>query len=540
MKNFKIGSKLLAGFGIITLILIVCNLLGMRALASNDEHLMAIEKSDTLADNAQNIMYFIPRIVDSTKNLMLVESIDEKKQILAQIGEFRGKYKENLDALVKNARTEEGMRLAKNLKEAIGTAKETAVKLIDLAMRNDRESFSALWLREGYVKNERIFALCAEAQAYFSKQSGSSIDGARSSNRQAERSLIVLSIVALACCLLVAWYATRMITRPIRSCVEVADRIAAGDLTVGIDATGTDETAQLMQAMQRMTASLSETMATLTLASASITSAAEELNSTSGLMAQGAEEVVAQASSVATSGEQMAATAQDIARSCHLTALSADKANTVAQEGFRVVESSVAAMHAIALRVKSAGASVDGLGSRSQQIGEIVGAIEDIADQTNLLALNAAIEAARAGEQGRGFAVVADEVRALAERTARATREIGGMIKTIQSETKGAVTAMEEGVREVEIGTSEAARSGKALQAILHQINEVTQQANQIATAAEQQTATTGEISSNMQDITAIVQRSAAGAAETAGSANRLSHLADDLQRIVGQFKVAA
>ena len=288
MKNFKIGSKLLAGFGIITLILIVCNLLGMRALASNDEHLMAIEKSDTLADNAQNIMYFIPRIVDSTKNLMLVESIDEKKQILAQIGEFRGKYKENLDALVKNARTEEGMRLAKNLKEAIGTAKETAVKLIDLAMRNDRESFSALWLREGYVKNERIFALCAEAQAYFSKQSGSSIDGARSSNRQAERSLIVLSIVALACCLLVAWYATRMITRPIRSCVEVADRIAAGDLTVGIDATGTDETAQLMQAMQRMTASLSETMATLTLASASITSAAEELNSTSGLMAQGA------------------------------------------------------------------------------------------------------------------------------------------------------------------------------------------------------------------------------------------------------------
>ena len=164
--------------------------------------------------------------------------------------------------------------------------------------------------------------------------------------------------------------------------------------------------------------------------------------------------------------------------------------------------------------------------------------IEDIADQTNLLALNAAIEAARAGEQGRGFAVVADEVRALAERTTRATREIGEMIKAIQNETKGAVVAMEQGVKQVEAGTVEAAKSGVALREILEQINDVAMQVNQIATAAEEQTATTSEISQNIMTITHVVEKTANNANESATAATQLSGNADELQRLVGQFRV--
>jgi methyl-accepting chemotaxis protein len=195
-------------------------------------------------------------------------------------------------------------------------------------------------------------------------------------------------------------------------------------------------------------------------------------------------------------------------------------------------------MNSIAERVRSTAKAVESLGSRSDQIGAIVGTIEDIADQTNLLALNAAIEAARAGEQGRGFAVVADEVRALAERTTRATREIGEMIKAIQLETKSAVIAMEEGVSEVAKGSEKAADSGRALEQILQQINDVNAQIHQVATAAEEQTATTSEISNNMQQITEVVAQTSRGAHESASSANRLSALADDLRRIVGQFKV--
>ena len=195
-------------------------------------------------------------------------------------------------------------------------------------------------------------------------------------------------------------------------------------------------------------------------------------------------------------------------------------------------------MRTIAERVTNSAKAVESLGARSDQIGAIVGTIEDIADQTNLLALNAAIEAARAGEQGRGFAVVADEVRALAERTTRATREIGEMIKAIQKDTKAAVITMNEGVIEVGKGSEKAASSGRALEQILEQINSVTSQIAQVATAAEEQTSTTAEISNNMQQITDVVHQTASGSQESAAAANQLSTLAEELRKIVGQFKL--
>jgi methyl-accepting chemotaxis protein len=255
-------------------------------------------------------------------------------------------------------------------------------------------------------------------------------------------------------------------------------------------------------------------------------------------MATGAEEVSAQAETVATAGEEMSATSGDIAQNCQMASEGSQQASAAAVSGARVVDDTINVMNSIAERVRSTAKAVESLGSRSDQIGAIVGTIEDIADQTNLLALNAAIEAARAGEQGRGFAVVADEVRALAERTTRATREIGEMIKAIQLETKSAVIAMEEGVSEVAKGSVKAADSGRALEQILQQINDVNAQIHQVATAAEEQTATTSEISNNMQQITEVVAQTSRGAHESASSANRLSALADDLRRIVGQFKV--
>jgi methyl-accepting chemotaxis protein len=194
-------------------------------------------------------------------------------------------------------------------------------------------------------------------------------------------------------------------------------------------------------------------------------------------------------------------------------------------------------MQRISDRVKNSAKTVESLGARSDQIGEIVATIEDIADQTNLLALNAAIEAARAGEQGRGFAVVADEVRALAERTTKATREIGEMIKSVQQETRSAVGVMEEGVTEVEIGTSEAARSGDALQEILSQISSVTMQVSQMATAAEQQTATTSEISGNIHQITEVLQETAGLARTSTSAANCLKQLAEKIQVDVRKFR---
>jgi methyl-accepting chemotaxis protein len=235
----------------------------------------------------------------------------------------------------------------------------------------------------------------------------------------------------------------------------------------------------------------------------------------------------------------MASTSSEIAANCTNAAESSRRTSESASTGVAVVQETIVGMGKIAERVKQTAATIDALGTRSEQIGEIIGTIEDIADQTNLLALNAAIEAARAGEQGRGFAVVADEVRALAERTTKATKEIGTMIKAIQSETREAVKSMEEGVREVEKGAVSSEKSGESLQEILDQINEVTMQINQIATAAEQQTATTSEITTNIHQVTEVVQQSARGAEETSSSAAQLADQSQQLQNLVGRFRVA-
>jgi len=198
----------------------------------------------------------------------------------------------------------------------------------------------------------------------------------------------------------------------------------------------------------------------------------------------------------------------------------------------------VMVMGQIAAKVQETAKTVEKLGVRSAKIGDIIGTIDDIADQTNLLALNAAIEAAHAGEHGRGFAVVADGVRELAKRTTRATKEIGEMVKAIQIETEGAVVAMEQGVHQVESGTVEAGKSGQALQHILELINDVAMQVNQIATAAEEQTATTSEISSNIMQITEVVQQTSQGAHESATVAAQLNGNAEELQRLVRQFRL--
>lgn len=311
-----------------------------------------------------------------------------------------------------------------------------------------------------------------------------------------------------------------------------------GDLTKRLDDSTKDEIADVSRYFNIFIDKLRSMIGQIASTSLQVSSAATQLNATAEQIATGAEEVAAQAGTVATAGEEMAATSGDIAQNCQMVAEGALRASHAAQNGAAVVGKTVGVMGQIAEKVQASAITVESLGARSDQIGAIIGTIEEIADQTNLLALNAAIEAARAGEQGRGFAVVADEVRALAERTTRATREIGEMIKTIQSETRGAVAAMKQGVHQVETGTLEAEKSGQALQDILNQVNDVSMQINQIATAAEEQTATTGEISSNMMQITEVVQQTSRGAHESASAAAQLNGNAEELQRLVNQFKL--
>lgn len=349
---------------------------------------------------------------------------------------------------------------------------------------------------------------------------------------------IILIVLVLA--IAISLYIASSITKPLESMKSMLQDIAQGegDLTKRLDATSKDELGEASRCFNLFADKLHGLISRVAETTEKVASASVKLRLNSEHIATGAEEVAVQASTVATAGEEMAATSGDIAQNCSLAAGGSQQASAAAVSGAQVVDETISVMNSIAERVRATAQSVENLGSRSEQIGQIVGTIEDIADQTNLLALNAAIEAARAGEQGRGFAVVADEVRALAERTTKATKEIGEMIRTIQHETQTAVKAMEIGVGEVAKGSEKASDSGKALEKILEQINAVTMQINQVATAAEEQTATTAEISNNMHQITDVVAQTSRGAQESAASAHQLSGLAEELRSVVGQFKL--
>ncbi|MDK9719089.1 MAG: methyl-accepting chemotaxis protein, partial [Trichlorobacter sp.] len=258
---------------------------------------------------------------------------------------------------------------------------------------------------------------------------------------------LAMSVAAVAVALFIGIFVSGRISNPLQQLQLRFQKVAEGDLTVTVDAHCCDEMGSLAKSFAAMVQQLRDLIAQVNATAGAVTAATRELNGTSTEIAGGAEVAAAQTISVATASEEMAATSHDIAHSCQIAVEGSQRANQAAQSGSDVVRQTVEGMRKIATRVQDTARTVDSLGERSDQIGAIVATIEDIADQTNLLALNAAIEAARAGEMGRGFAVVADEVRALAERTTKATREIGEMIKAIQSETKSAVTAMNEGVR---------------------------------------------------------------------------------------------
>ena len=352
--------------------------------------------------------------------------------------------------------------------------------------------------------------------------------------------MLFLGFSTILFALVAAVVITRGITRPLNLMKSMLMDIAQGegDLTKRLHDISKDELGESSRWFNLFIDKLHGIISKVSSNTTQVASAAHRLMVTATQIATGAEDVAAQAGTVATAGEEMAATSSDIARSCQMAAEGSHHASDTASSGVEIVAQSVLVMNRIASRVTEIANTVENLSTHSDQIGKIIVTIEDIADQTNLLALNAAIEAARAGEQGRGFAVVADEVRLLATRTTKATCEIGEMIKTIQNEIKSAVAAMQQGVKEVESGTGEAAKSGQALQDILDQITAVTLQVNHVASAVEEQSAVTSEISSNMHRITDVVHESAKGAQDSAHAAGQLTHLSEELRQLVAQFKL--
>jgi len=331
-----------------------------------------------------------------------------------------------------------------------------------------------------------------------------------------------------------------IVLRPINEMMMITKDIAQGegDLTKRVPVHGSDEISILGGYFNQFIEKLQAMIGKVAHVTDKVASASVELSATAEEISKGTDTLTSRASQTAAAVEEMNATVSQVAQNSGKAATLALETVKTAKDGGSVVSDTISGMQQLSDAVSSSATIIAELGKSSDQIGEIVRVIEDIADQTNLLALNAAIEAARAGEQGRGFAVVADEVRKLAERTTKATKEIGDMIRQIQQDTRGAVESMQQGTVKVTSGVDLVNRTGEALARIVDMVSESADMIRQIAVASEEQSVATQQIANDIENVAKVTKESASGANESAKASHDLSQLATELQGIVGSFKL--
>nr|WP_296187557.1 methyl-accepting chemotaxis protein [Pseudomonas sp. UBA1879] len=350
--------------------------------------------------------------------------------------------------------------------------------------------------------------------------------------------VISVSVVAVLLTVLLAWLLTKSIVNPLSRAVRVAEEIAGGDLTRPIEIDGKDEATQLLKSLAAMQQHLRKTIELISGSATQLASAAEELSAVTEESSRGLQQQNNEIEQAATAVNEMTAAVEEVARNAVSTSEASQQSNQTALQGRDRVVETVKSIQDMTQQIQATTGLVEGLAEQGRDIGKVLDVIRSIAEQTNLLALNAAIEAARAGEAGRGFAVVADEVRALAHRTAQSTTEIEQMVAGIQSRTGDAVQSMSRNTDSTRSTLSLASAAGDALELITEAIAQINERNLVIASASEEQAQVSREVDRNLVNIRDLAAQTAAGANQTSAASHELSRLAVDLKAMVTRFVI--
>ncbi len=428
------------------------------------------------------------------------------------------------------------MSALKDVAEPLAAYIASAERLVDTA-RTDREAARAA-MPEFIKSFEHLEGAMASVSEVIEKDALGSKEHASSLQSQAKVGIFIAVGSASLLLLAGAAWIIRGIIRPLSATMHVLEQASKGDLRVRADGSQADEFGALARSCNLMFESMAAVVRSAAASSTQVVAAADDISRAGEESAAGLTQQAGEVEGLLASLQEMSATISDVAQKCAGAATAAQSSEQAAGQGGEAIRQSVEGMARIKESVTQGAATVAGLGQRSEEIGRIIGVINDIADQTNLLALNAAIEAARAGEHGRGFAVVADEVRKLAERTTKATEEVAQSIRTIQDETGRAVKQIDAGVSSVADGSSRAERAGQELVTIVSSVKDVAAMIRTIAAAAEEQSAAAGKITGTMEAIRGRSQSVASEAQRTRDTAGELAAKSREVAGLVGRFTV--
>ena len=539
VRNMNIAPRAALGFGLLALLVFGLGAFALLQMSSMRKQSDLVENKwlpsvMELGTMGQDLM----RIRTLTLRLMLnrnADALQENYNKLDQLKTGLQTIEQRYAALIGSSRERE-------LYEGFASAKQAYFqrqnRVMELSRQNQMEEASQVINGEMNQYADKMTLALTELTVINKNGASEATDLAKQVFGSAQAWVMAMIVFAALITLLLAWGLTRSIVQPLAQALGIAQVIAAGDLTADIVVQGRDEPARLLEALKAMQLSLRRTILRISDSSNQLASASEELSTVTEDSTRGLHQQSLEIDQAATAVNQMTAAVEEVARNAVATSQASDESDRIAQRGRQQVQDTVTSINHLAQDVTQTGDQVEILAQKVYGITKVLDVIRAVAEQTNLLALNAAIEAARAGEAGRGFAVVADEVRALAHRTQSSTQEIELLVGDIRQGTDQAVAAM-QGSNSRARSTLELAQSaGVALDEIAAAITLITERNTVIASASEEQAQVAREVDRNLTNIRDLALQSSAGANQTNAASNDLSRLATDLNAMVAAFSV--
>ncbi|OIN43612.1 methyl-accepting chemotaxis protein [Pseudomonas azotoformans] len=539
LRNMNIAPRAFLGFAFIGALMLFLGVFALNQMSkirgateditlSSVPSIRALDEFTQLTLRLRVLSYRLLTNREPDVQQKTLEAFELRNQ---QIRTAQGIYEKLIESPEERSTYDEYVRL-------LGQYHQIEERMKSLSRANQVEELRSLLNTELLSNSEQVNAVLTRLLDLNNKMALATNKDAEDQYNMAFNMVVSLLVVATLLTLLFAWLLTRSITLPIAQALEAAEEVAEGNLTRPIKVDGNDEAGRLLAAMAKMQDKLRDTLQRIAGSATQLASAAEELNAVTDESARGLTQQNNEIEQAATAVNEMTSAVEEVARNAVSTSEASRNATTSAGDGRDLVQETVSAIERMSGDVQATATLIGDLANESRDIGKVLDVIRGLADQTNLLALNAAIEAARAGEAGRGFAVVADEVRALAHRTQQSTSEIERMIGSIQAGTEHAVDSMRNSTERAESTLNIAKGAGMSLDTINTAIVEINERNLVIASAAEEQAQVAREVDRNLVNIRDLSVQSATGASQTSAASSELSRLAVDLNGMVSRFRL--